>query len=62
MGGFFFAYFFIKDLIARDLDFVRLINFIFLLFIPPKAQILLFQYCVIKLNFNGFNILLYEYF
>ena len=50
MGGFFFAYFTIKDLTPKDLDLVRLISFIFLLDIPPKAQILVFQFNEIKLN------------
>ena len=50
MGGFFFAYFIIKDLTPTDLDLVRLISLIFLEDTPPKAQILVFQFNEIKLN------------
>ena len=61
MGGFFFVYFAIKDLTPTDLDLVRLISFIFLLDIPPKAQILVFQFNEIKLNLVTYSILLDEY-
>ena len=62
MGGFFFAQFVIKDLIPTDLDLVRLISFTFLEDIPPKAQILVFQFNEIKLNLGTWSILLDEYF
>ena len=62
MGGFFFVYFVTKDLTPIDLDLVRLISFIFLEDIPPKAQILVFQFNEIKLNLGTYSILLDEYF
>ena len=62
MGGFFFVYFVTKDLKPIDLDLVRLTSFIFLLDIPPKAQILVFQFNEIKLNLGTYSILLDEYF
>ena len=62
MGGFFFVIYDIKDLTPTYLDLVRLISFILLEVIPPKAQIFIFQFNVIKLNLEIPSILFGEYF
>ena len=59
MCGFF--YFRISVFTPIDFDFVRFINLIFLLFIPPSAQTLIFQLSVMRLNLIGLNILFGEY-
>ena len=41
---------------------MRLISLLFLEDIPPKAQMLVFQFNEIKLNLGTYNILLDEYF
>ena len=56
------GFYFLSQLIKATLStlFKVLSLFTFKEFIPPKAQILVFQFSVIRLNFKGNSILLIE--